>query len=131
MTRRSSALKDPGTADQPTRPSSANFVTLNRYRVTFVRADGRATPGEDVPFAFDGAMTVTVGPEGAVASFVLVRAQSKLEPPLIGLRDAGGAIVLSTLADVTFFGRDQAGREIRVSGTVGVNFADWADDPGE
>jgi hypothetical protein len=38
-----------------------------------------------------------------------------------------GAGVISTLAHVTFFGHDQTGREVSVTGTISVNFADWAD----
>jgi len=120
-------LKDPGTADLPTRPSPANFVTVNRYRVRYVRADGRASPGVDVPFGFDGGMTFTVGSDGGVGRFVLVRAQSKMEPPLVALRSSGGAVALSTLAEVTFLGRDQAGHDLSVTGLVGVHFADWPD----
>jgi hypothetical protein len=119
--------KDPGTTDLPTRPSPANFVTVNRYRVRFLRADGRASPGLDVPYGFDGGMTFTVGAEGAVGRFVLVRAQSKMEPPLVSLRSSGGSVALSTLAEVTFFGRDQAGHIVSATGLIGVNFADWPD----
>ena len=61
----------------------------------------------------------------------MVRAQAKLEAPLITLVDDplffGGGVVISTLADVTFFGRDQTGHEMNVTGTISVNFADWAD----
>ena len=121
------ALKDPGTADLPSRPTPANFVTVTRYRVRYVRADGRSTPGVDVPYAFDGGMTFTVGPDGGVSRFVLVRAQAKREAPLAALRNDGGAIALSTLAEVTFLGRDQAGHDVAVTGLIGVNFADWPD----
>jgi hypothetical protein len=121
-------LKDPGTADLPTRPAPANLVTISRYRVRYLRADGRASPGVDVPYAFDGAVTFTVGPEGGVVRFVLVRAQSKLEPPLVTLRESGGSVALSTLAEVTFYGRDQAGHDLNVVGLIGVNFADWTDE---
>ncbi|MEE9264289.1 MAG: hypothetical protein V3V11_07525, partial [Vicinamibacteria bacterium] len=37
-----------------------NDVTFRTYRVTFIRADGRNTPGVDVPFPFDGAANFTV-----------------------------------------------------------------------
>lgn len=121
------APRDPGTALEPSRPSPANVVTIRRYRVRFVRADGRAAPGVDVPYGFDGAMTITVGPEGGIGRFVLVRTQSKLEPPLVTLRDGGGAVALSLLAEVTFFGRDQAGHDVSATGLIGINFGDWAD----
>lgn len=108
-----------------------NDITINRYRVVFRRSDGRNQPGVDVPYPFDGAVSFTVRPEGATAMFVLVRAQAKLEPPLVTLVNQpqffGGGVVISTLADVTFYGRDQTGHEVSVMGTLGVNFADWAD----
>lgn len=111
--------------------STNNLVTVNRYRVVYRRADGRNQPGLDVPYAFDGAITFTVGPDGATADFTLVRVQAKLEPPLLTLANDpvafGGAIVISTLADVTFYGRDQVGNEVNVTGTISINFADWAD----
>jgi hypothetical protein len=120
-------LKDPGSADSPSAPSTTNFVTVNRYRVEFVRADHRNVQGVDVPYAFDGAFTATVSDNGAVATFVLVREQAKLEAPLLALRGGGGAIGISTIAQVTFYGHDQAGREMSATGQISVNFADWVD----
>src|SRR5947207_2030919 len=34
-------------------PSTNNQVTITRYRVVYKRADGRNTPGVDVPYPFD------------------------------------------------------------------------------
>jgi hypothetical protein len=121
------AMKDPGTPDSPLAPTTTNLITLRRYHVQFVRADGRNRPGVDVPYAFDGAMTVTADPTGNSGTFVLVRAQSKLEAPLMALRSLGGAVAISTIAEVTFYGEDQAGRAVSVKGQISVNFADWAD----
>jgi hypothetical protein len=121
------ALKDIGTPGNPTSPTTNNFVTITRYRVSFRRSDGRNTPGQDVPYTFDGAMTFTVGSAPSSGVFSLVRAQAKLEPPLAPLGGLGGAIVISTIADVTFYGRDQAGNDVSVTGTMSINFADWAD----
>ncbi len=56
------AMKDPGL----TEPSTANFITIDRYRVVYIRADGRNTPGVDVPYPFDGAITGTVTADGAI-----------------------------------------------------------------
>ncbi|MBM3772346.1 MAG: hypothetical protein FJW27_13910 [Acidimicrobiia bacterium] len=63
-------------------PTSNNSVTINRYRVVYRRADGRNTQGVDVPYAWEGAATVTV-PEGGNASmgFELVRHAAKRESP--------------------------------------------------
>jgi hypothetical protein len=109
-------------------PTTNNLITVNRYRVEFHRSDNRNTPGVDVPYAFDGAVTFTVAPGAAVSvPFSLVRAQAKLEAPLMNLRGLGGSVLISTIADVTFYGHDQAGRETSVTGQISVNFADWGD----
>lgn len=118
------ALKD---VTSPTGPTTNNHITINRYRVDFRRTDGRNTPGVDVPYGFDGAIGVTVTEQQTQAVFSLVRAQAKLEAPLITLRAGGGAMLISTIADVTFFGADQVGRDVTVTGSISVNFADWAD----
>ena len=117
-------LKDPGQAGLPTAPSELNTVTFSRYRVEYRRADGRNTPGVDVPFPVDSAVTFTVPSEGsASASFELVRHAAKSEAPLRNLR--GGGPVLSTIADVTFYGRDQAGNDVAATASIGVNFGDF------
>ena len=111
-----------------TSPSPLNDVTINRYRVTFRRADGRNTPGVDVPYGFDGAATVTVtGSAGGQVGFELVRHNMKEEPPLRNLAGFGGAIQINTIAEITFYGRDQAGNEVSATGTMSVNFADFGD----
>src|SRR5688500_1426327 len=107
--------------------SPSNFVTINRYRVVYTRSDGRNTPGVDVPFPFDGTTTVTIAEGSTDVPFTLVRLQAKLESPLLGLRNLSGAGTISTMAQVTFFGQDQTGRAVSVTGTITVSFADWAD----
>src|SRR5262245_15933217 len=72
-------MKDPGSTTSPSAPTSANFITVNRYHVEFIRTDGRTQPGVDVPYAFDGAFTVTVGSDDATAAFTLVRNIAKEE----------------------------------------------------
>lgn len=108
--------------------SLLNSITITRYRVSYRRADGRNSPGVDVPFGFDGAVTVTLPPGGtAQVVFDLVRHAAKSEPPLRNLRDGGGVRFISTIAEVTFFGRDQNGNEVLVTGMMDVTFADFGD----
>ena len=83
--------------------------------------------GVDVPYAFDGAITATVTNTPVQVTFTLVRIQAKEEAPLHALAGAGGAIAISTIADVTFYGRDQAGNDVSVTGSIGITFADWGD----
>jgi hypothetical protein len=118
-------LKNP---TSPTGPSNLNSITMSRYRVNFRRTDGRNTPGVDVPHGFDGAVTFTVPAEGtATFAFDVVRNQAKLEAPLVNLRQGGGALFITTIAEITFFGRDQVGNEVVATGTLAVNFGDYAD----
>jgi hypothetical protein len=121
------ALKDIGPAANPAAPTTNNFVTLRRYHVQYRRSDGRNAEGVDVPFAFDGASTATITDSATTFNFTLVRLQAKLEAPLVSLAGHGGAGVISTIADVTFYGTDQAGNEVQAAGSISVNFADWAD----
>jgi hypothetical protein len=119
-------LKDPGPPSSPNAPSQANTITVDRYHVDFIRADGRNTPGVDVPYGFDGAFTVTVPAEGSVsASFLLVRHQAKNEAPLRPL--SANALIISTIARITFYGHDQTGREVVVTGQIDVSFGNFAD----
>lgn len=121
-------LKDPGPVAVPTTPSPLNAVTLTRYRVVYKRSDGRNTQGVDVPYAFDGGMTITVPASGsAIGAFDIVKHTAKLEAPLLALRGFGGAQMINTLADVTFYGTDQAGNEVTVSGTISITFGNFAD----
>lgn len=121
------ALKNPGTAAAPTVPTAINSITITRYHVEFRRADGRNQPGRDVPYAFDGGVTATVGPTAVMVNFDLVRHTNKQEPPLRNLINAGGANQINTIAEVTFYGKDQAGNDVSVTGMITVNFADFGD----
>jgi hypothetical protein len=122
------ALKDPGPVAAPTTPSPLNAVTLTRYRVVYKRADGRNTQGVDVPYAFDGAMTLTAPASGsAIGVFDIVKNTAKAEAPLLALRARGGAQIINTIADLTFWGTDQAGNDVTVTGSISITFADFGD----
>jgi hypothetical protein len=118
-------LKDPGSATTPTTPTQNDAITINRYRVRFLRADGRNTPGVDVPYGFDGAFTLTITGGDASAAFTIVRNIAKMEAPLAALRFNG--VVLSTIAEVTFFGADQTGHEVSATARISIDFANFGD----
>ncbi len=120
------SVKDLGTATSPTTATSNNEVTINRYRVSYKRSDGRNTPGVDVPYAFDGAATGTVPKGGTFAlAFELVRHAAKEEAPLVQL--IYNSSIITTIADVTFYGRDQVGNEVNVTGSIQVDFGNFGD----
>ncbi len=120
-------LKDPGSSGSPSSPTANNYITVTGYHVAYIRADGRNTPGVDVPYPFDGSITVTVVGGTTDASFVLVRAQAKREAPLAALAYGGGADQISAIAEVTFYGHDQTGVPVSVVGRISIDFADWGD----
>jgi hypothetical protein len=119
--------KDPGVPGLASNPSFLNAVTINRYHVEYVRPDGRNVPGVDVPYAFDSAITFTIPHDQAIsAGFQIVRHSAKVEAPLKAL--AFNQNIISTIAYVTFYGRDQAGNDVSVRASMGIDFGDFADD---
>ena len=106
-------------------PTSNNEVTISRFRVVYRRADGRNTPGVDVPYAFDGAVTGTVQVGSALSlGFELVRHAAKLEAPLANLVSNDASIV-TTIAEVTFYGQDRVGNAISVTGSIQIDFGNF------
>ena len=118
-------MKDAGAVNATT-PTPINNITLARYRVEYTRADGRNRPGVDVPFAFDGVITNTVTPDGTTVGFSLVRVQAKSEMPLMLLQNQFSPII-TELATVTFYGQDQAGNQVSVSGSIQIDFGNFGD----
>jgi hypothetical protein len=108
-----------------TAPSTNSEVTISRYHVSYRRADGRNTPGVDVPYAFDGAATGTTSGGKLDLSFELVRHVAKMESPLVEL--GSNAAIITTIAEVTFYGRDQVGNDVTVGGTMQIDFGNFGD----
>lgn len=116
-------------AKNPSTPLAAiNAVTMTRYTVQFKRTDGQNRPGVDVPFGFSGGLSNTIGDTGGEVVFVLVRHQAKLEPPLSNMASAGGQLLISTVAEITLYGRDQNGNEVTTTALIDVHFGDFADE---
>lgn len=112
--------------DRTRTSSPIDDVMITRYRVTYVRADGRNVPGVDVPYPFDGAANFLVPSDGSDVewSFIVVRHQAKVESPLRELSLTGQ--LFSVLAQIDFFGHDSAGRSIQVTGYLNITFGDFA-----
>ena len=119
-------LKDPGPEPaNPVAASALNSITITRYRVVYRRTDGRNTPGVDVPFPFDSAVTVTVTKDGGSTGFEIVRHSAKQEAPLRSL--IGNPDIISTIADVTFYGHDQTGHDVSATGSIAIDFGNFGD----
>jgi hypothetical protein len=120
-------LKNIGNGVVNPTPTTNNEVTITRYRVVYRRADGRNTPGVDVPHGFDGGVTGTVPAGGNLAlGFELVRHTAKMEAPLAQL--VTSANIIATIADVTFYGQDRVGNEVSVTGSISINFGNFGDE---
>jgi hypothetical protein len=117
-----------------------NDVYLSSYQVQYLRSDGRNVEGVDVPFAITGTMATIVpaGNPGAIttAAIVVVRHQAKDEPPLKNLVSAcppggncggPGAIVLTTTARITVYGKTSGGKDVSAVGSLEITFADFGD----
>jgi hypothetical protein len=118
------ALKDPGPSSSPNTPTVNNYITLTQYHVEYIRSDGHNVQGVDVPFAFDGGLSTTVS-DTATVGFQLVRHSAKQEAPLRALAYSNQP--LTTIARVTFYGHDQTGRQVSVSGEIEITFWNFAD----
>jgi len=118
-------LKDIGGSNALT-PTSNNEVTITRFTVEYVRADGRNTPGVDVPYPIDGSVTGTIPAGGTLSlGFEIVRHTAKQESPLVELKTSPNIIV--TTAKVTFYGVDRVGNNVSVTGQIQINFGNFGD----
>ena len=119
-------LKDPGSSAAPNTPTQNQFITIDRYHVRFFRADGRNTQGVDVPYEFDGAFTATVGSNSVQSAFVVVRHDAKREAPLAIL--GSNRLILTIIAEITFYGRDQTGHETQAVARASIDFGNFVTD---
>lgn len=119
-------LKDPGPSTAPNTPTQNQFITIDRYHVRFFRADGRNTQGVDVPYEFDGAFTATVRSNSVQSAFVVVRHDAKREAPLAIL--GSNRLILTIIAEITFYGRDQTGHETQAVARASIDFGNFVTD---
>lgn len=115
-----------------------NDVTLERYELRYVRSDGRNVEGVDVPYRISGPLSSlrVPAPGTGTVSFIGVRHQAKLEPPLKNLEGVflgdtgrfvfGGAGILTTYGELTIHGRTTSGKAVTAFGRIQIVFADFA-----
>ena len=107
--------------------SSYNDIMVTRYVVTFQRSDGRNSQGTDVPYSFEGTLSVLVPiGQATAATFVIVREIAKQEPPLLNLKDGLPGDGLYVTAKVDFYGRDGANKTVKATGYLPITFANYA-----
>jgi hypothetical protein len=103
-----------------------NDIVITHYVVTYTRSDGKNQEGIDVPYSFDGALNaqVQIGQQTDL-SFIVVRAVSKLEPPLVNLATGRGEGELKITARIDFYGHDTIGKTVTASGNLTIFFANY------
>jgi len=108
--------------------SQYNDIQVTRYVVTYIRSDGKNIQGLDVPYSFEGGLSVLVR-IGQLANvrFVIVREVAKQEAPLLSLYQAYQGDVLSVAARVDFYGHDLANKNVKATGFLPIYFANYAD----
>jgi hypothetical protein len=103
-----------------------NDIFVTSYVVSYSRSDGKNQEGIDVPYSFDGSLSARVEIDTQTdVSFVVVRAVSKLEPPLINLAKGRGEGELKTTARIDFYGHDTLGKTVKATGYLTIFFADY------
>ena len=117
-------LKDPGPASSPVSPTQNNWITSPSI------TSSTSVPTGTTSKAWTFRTRSTAGSRGRSPAirrvgFTLVRNQAKQEAPLQALQS--NPIVISTIARVTFYGHDQTGREVSVTGNIDVSFANFGD----
>ena len=119
-------LKDIG-ATAALAPTTNNEVTITRITSSTSRADGRNTPGVDVPFGFDGAITGTIPAPAATLTlgFELVRNVAKQESPLAQLREQQ-QLHLDDRDDHVLRHRSDRQRD-QVTGQMPIEFGNFGD----
>jgi len=111
-------------------PSAFADITVTRYTVTYFRSDGKNVPGVDVPYGFDGSVTVRVAVGiPTQLNFVIVRETAKQEPPLLNILQAGTrAEMLAVTAKVEFYGYDGSDKKVKATGYLPIYFANYANE---
>ena len=106
--------------------SSYEDVQVTRYVVSYIRPDGKNVQGKDVPYSFEGNLSVLVRiGQASTASIVVVREVAKQEPPLVNLQNADRGDVLNMTIRVDFYGHDMANRAVQATGYLPVFFANY------
>jgi hypothetical protein len=112
--------------------SSYDFIVLSTYTVTYQRSDGGQVPA---PFTSRCTITLkpptpsfdaTIAPEvvETTAQIAVVLAFLKNQAPLKALHDRGQ---IYASAEITFYGQDGYGNDVKVRGYLPISFGNFTD----
>ena len=101
-------------------------ITVTRYVVSYSRADGKSSPGVDVPYPFEGALSFLLKNNVSTEiGIVVVREVAKAEPPLVNLVANRAEGVIQCRAQIDFYGQDMTGKKVKATGYLTVFFANY------
>ncbi|MDQ1353707.1 MAG: hypothetical protein QG657_4014 [Acidobacteriota bacterium] len=106
-------------------------VIVDQIDISYTRSDRpNGVEGKDVPYGFSQKVNFLVEVENSTEyGFVLIQQTAKLESPLVELIYGGAEKVLKLEANITFYGKDLAGRRVApVKGSISVWCANFADE---
>lgn len=105
-------------------------VIIDRYHVKYVRDDGRNVEGVDVPRAFWGSVSARIVADGNEhdITLIVVRANAKIERPLVELRYGGDGKEIECTAEIELYGEDLGGHSVYVKANLPIVFANFANE---
>ena len=106
-------------------------MIVDQVDISYSRSDKiNPVEGKDVPYGFSQKVNFLVPIGNSIDyGFVIVQHTAKMESPLVELLGGGSAKVLRLEANITFYGKDLAGKRVApVTATVSIWCADFADD---
>jgi hypothetical protein len=102
---------------------------VDQIDIEYYRANGLKTPGVHVPYPYSVKIyqLLEIGDNYEVA-FPIIRADAKLEPPLMNLRDTGNEKEMILIARVTVWGKDMLGNRLApVTGEITIYCSNYSD----
>ena len=117
------ALKDPGTATNPSTPTEVNAITITRYHVDTSAPTATIRPASTSRTASTARSPSRCQPRRRSGSSSFASRRSK--NTLVQLKVSKS--VITTIARVTFYGRDQAGNDVTATGSIQVDFGNYGD----
>jgi len=114
----------------PDRTSGSRYqdIIVDQIDISYTRSDRpNAVEGKDVPYGFSQRVNFVVAIGNSVEyGFVLIQHTAKMESPLVELFYNG--LVIKLEANMTFYGKDLAGKRVApVTTSISVWCADFAD----
>ena len=105
-------------------------VIINKYHVKYIRDDGRNVEGVDVPRAFWGSVSTRIVADGNEhdVTVIVVRANAKMERPLVELRYGGDEKQMECTAEIELYGEDLGGHSVYVKANLPIVFANFVNE---